>query len=170
MKGNDKEKNVTILGRETTFNGVMKFSDVLRIEGSFKGNIDATGFLYVEKGAVCEVDYINVSSIVVEGTVRGSINSKGDVELKPHATVIGDIVALRLKIADDVTFNGTIRMLHGVPSTANDIFSMDISDFRDSLNRNRHDKEHVLEGSTVTQEVFAEREIDIAKDKVVEDT
>lgn len=156
MKGNDKEKNVTILGRETAFNGVMKFSDVLRIEGSFKGNIDATGFLYVEKGAVCEVDYINVSSIVVEGTVRGSINSKGDVELKPHATVIGDIVALRLKIADDVTFN--------------DIFSMDISDFRDSLNRNRHDKEHILEGSTVTQEVFAEREIDIAKDKVVEDT
>lgn len=144
MKNKNKEKNVTILGKETAFNGVLKFTDILHIEGSFTGNIEATGFLYVAKGAVCEVEHINVASIVVEGTVRGAINATGDVELKPHSTVVGDIVALRLKIADDVSFRGAIRMLNGVPSTADDIFAMDVSTFRESLKTSQK-KEELIE-------------------------
>lgn len=149
MKNKDKEKNVTVLGKETAFTGVMKFTDILHIEGSFNGNIDATGFLYVAKGAVCEVGYINVASIVVEGTVRGSINATGDVELKQGATVVGDIVALRLKIDDDVSFHGAIRMLHSLPSIESDIFAMDASSFRKSL-KNLSEKEYHSEQKVST--------------------
>lgn len=159
MKSKDKEKNITVLGKETVFDGVMRFTDVLHIEGRFTGDIDATGFLYVAKGAVCEVGHINVASIVVEGTVRGAINAIGDVELKPHSTIVGDIVALRLKIADDVCFHGTIRMLNGVPASADDIFSMDVSAFRKSLKDSQErDTALVQEKSIVNEEVVAQEE------------
>jgi len=154
MKNKDKEKNVTVLGKETVFNGVLKFTDILHIEGSFTGNIDATGFLHIAKGALCEVGHINVASIVVEGTVHGSINATGDVELKSHSNVVGDIVALRLKIADDVSFSGAIHMLNGVPSTANDIFAMDVSSFRESIKKSQQ-KEEILqqERSLIKEEI-----------------
>lgn len=155
MKNKDKEKHVTVLGKETTFNGVMKFTDILHIEGTFTGNIDATGFLYVAKDAVCEVGHVDVASIVVEGTVRGNINATGDVELKSHSTVVGDIVALRLKIADDVSFSGAIHMRGGVPSTADDIFAMDVSTFRDSLKKYEKLQESSEHENTIDERLSA---------------
>lgn len=165
MKNKNKEKNVTVLGKETVFNGLMKFTDNLYIEGSFTGNIEATGFLYVAKGAVCEVGHINVVSIVVEGTVHGAINATGDVELKPHSTVVGDIVALRLKIADDVSFRGAIHMLNGVPSTVNDIFSMDVSEFRKSLKASQEKKEVSFQEQSIMQEEASEQEETVFQEK-----
>jgi len=165
MKSKDKEKNVTVLGKETAFNGVMKFTDILHIEGSFTGNIDATGSLYVAKGAVCEVGHINVASMVVEGTVKGAINATGDVELKAHSTVEGDIVALRLKIADNVSFHGAIHMLNGVPSTADNIFAMDVSSFRESLKKNKEKEDTLTDEKSTVNEKIAIQEVPPIQEK-----
>jgi cytoskeletal protein CcmA (bactofilin family) len=51
------ERITTTLGRETDFNGVMRFKDSLKIDGSFSGEIVSTGFLYVEQGASIEGQY-----------------------------------------------------------------------------------------------------------------
>ena len=169
MKNKDKEKNVTVLGKETVFNGVLKFTDILHIEGSFTGEIDATGFLYIAKGAVCEVGHINVGSIVVEGTVRGSINATGDVELKSHSNVVGDIVALRLKIADDVAFSGAIHMLNGVPSTAEDIFSMDVSSFRESIKKSQEKEDLIKQESSLLKEEPPIQERLTSQEKLIND-
>jgi len=129
MKANDKDKNLTVLGKETSFNGLMKFNDALHIEGSFTGAIDAKGFLYIGKNATCNVEYIKAASIVVEGSVKGPMTAVGDVELKSHSTVIGNIVAKRLKIADDVSFDGVIHMTGNEDLLSNDIFSLDVMQF-----------------------------------------
>ncbi|MGP1415118.1 MAG: bactofilin family protein [Treponema sp.] len=133
MKNNDKVKNVTVLGKETVFNGVIKFSDDLYIEGKFSGAIDAKGNLYIAKGAFCEVQYIKASSIIIEGTVNGAITAMGDVELKPYANVRGDIVANRLKIEDNVLFDGAIHMASNAQLIKEDVFSLDVSQFRQEL-------------------------------------
>ena len=135
MKNNEKLKNVTVLGKETVFNGVLKFSDDLYIEGRFSGAIDAKGNLYIAKGAVCEVQYIKAISIVVEGTVKGAITAVGDVELKPYSTVIGDIVANRLKIADNVSFDGAIHMASNLNAIPSDVFSLEVADLRQELTK-----------------------------------
>lgn len=135
MKNNEKTKNTTVLGKETAFNGVLKFTDNLYIEGKFTGAIDAKGNLYVAKGAICEVQYIKATSIVVEGTVRGSITAIGDVELKPFSTVIGDIVANRLKIADNVSFDGAIHMASNAQAMSKDIFETNIEEYRNELTK-----------------------------------
>lgn len=133
MKNNEKVRNTTVLGKETVFDGLLKFSDDLYIEGRFTGAIDAKGSLYIAKGAVCEVQYIKAATIVVEGTVRGSITAVGDVDLKPYSTVVGDIVANRLKIADNVSFDGAIHIASNAHSISQDIFTLDISQFRQEL-------------------------------------
>ena len=135
MKNNDKIKNTTVLGKETVFNGVLKFSDDLYIEGKFTGAIDAKGNLYIAKGAVCEVQYIKATTIFVEGIVHGSITAVGDVELKPYSTVVGDIMATRLKIADNVLFDGAIHMASNTQAIKEDVFSLDISQFRQELTK-----------------------------------
>jgi hypothetical protein len=133
MKNNDKVRNLTVLGKETVFDGLLKFSDDLHIEGEFNGAIDAKGILLVAKGSVCKVQYIRATSIIVEGTVYGPITAVGDVELRPHATVVGDIAANRLKIADNVSFDGSIHMASNSQLLSNDIFTLDVSQFRQEL-------------------------------------
>jgi hypothetical protein len=135
MKDTEKVRNVTVLGKETVFDGVLKFSDDLYIEGKFTGAIDARGSLYIAKGAVCEVQYIKAATVIVEGVVRGAITAVGDVELKPYASVTGDIVANRLKIADNVLFNGAIHIASKAHTISQDIFTLDISQFRQELSK-----------------------------------
>ena len=127
MRNSEKEKNTTVLGKETAFSGLMKFTDNLTIEGSFTGSVDAKGVLYIAKTAVCKVEYIKAASITVEGQVYGTLNAIGDVDLRSRSVVQGDIVASRLKIADDVSFDGVIHMT-GNPS--NDMFSLDVSQLK----------------------------------------
>lgn len=133
MKNNDKIKNLTVLGKETVFDGLLKFSDDLHIEGEFSGAIDARGNLFIAKGSVCKVQYIKATSIIVEGTVYGPMTAVGDVELKQYATVVGDIEANRLKIADNVSFDGAIHMASNSKALSDDVFTLDVSQFRQEL-------------------------------------
>ena len=48
--------NYTILGSETSFDGVLEFTDNLKINGKFNGTINSNGNLDIDKAAVCTVD------------------------------------------------------------------------------------------------------------------
>ena len=45
----EQEKSCTVLGENTFFQGVLKFSDELDIAGKFEGVINATGALHIRK-------------------------------------------------------------------------------------------------------------------------
>lgn len=133
MKNTEKEKNTTVLGKETVFNGLMKFTDNLTIEGNFTGTIDSKGLLHVAKTAVCKVDYIKATAIIVEGAVYGSLNAVGDVDLRSKSAVHGDIAANRLKIADDVSFDGVIHMNESTAASSGDMSSLDVSQLKSEI-------------------------------------
>ena len=50
IKPEGKNKGVVILGSSTSFNGFLRFKETLCIKGKFKGTIESTGDLVVEKG------------------------------------------------------------------------------------------------------------------------
>ncbi|HPC71802.1 MAG TPA: polymer-forming cytoskeletal protein [Treponema sp.] len=104
------ESPVTTFGKETRYSGFLKFKDTLCIRGIFKGTIEGQGSLIVEKGAVVEVDHVSVVSLIVEGTVRGSIIAVDKVDMLPGSVVQGDVTANRLRIADGVVFEGQCSM------------------------------------------------------------
>ncbi|MDR1787691.1 MAG: polymer-forming cytoskeletal protein [Treponema sp.] len=99
-----------IFGPETNFNGFLKFRDTLCIRGKFRGTIEATGALIVDKGAEVEADHISVSSLVVYGTVNAAVQAMDKVDMMSGAVLRGDVSAARLRIADGVTFEGQCSM------------------------------------------------------------
>jgi cytoskeletal protein CcmA (bactofilin family) len=108
-KGSAGQPSV-IFGNTTRFNGFLRFKETLCIQGRFKGTIEATGALIVDKGAVVEADHISVSSLVVYGTVIGSVNAMDKIDMLTGAVVRGDVSAARLRIADGVIFEGQCEM------------------------------------------------------------
>jgi cytoskeletal protein CcmA (bactofilin family) len=114
------ERITTTLGRETDFNGVMRFKDSLKIDGAFSGEIVSTGFLYVEQGATITAN-IRVGSVVVGGTVKGNIEATEKLEMLSTGKVFGNIRTAKLKIADGVVFEGKCEMIKN--SQALNVFS-----------------------------------------------
>ncbi len=104
------ERISTTLGRETEFNGIMRFSDSLKIDGTFSGEIISSGFLYIEQGASITAN-IRVGSVVVGGTVRGNIEATEKLEMLSSGKVYGNIRTAKLKIADGVVFEGKCEMI-----------------------------------------------------------
>ena len=103
-------KTTTTLGKETNFNGIMRFKDSLKINGTFDGEIVSAGYLYVENGAVVSAD-IKVGSIVIGGVVKGNIEAVEKVEMLSTGKVFGNIKTSKLKIADGVQFEGKCEMI-----------------------------------------------------------
>lgn len=104
------EAPITTFGKETRYSGYLRFKDTLCIKGEFKGTIEGQGALIVDKGAVVEVDHLSVVSLIVEGTVRGTINAVDKVDMMSGSFVQGDVTANRLRIADGVIFEGQCSM------------------------------------------------------------
>jgi len=123
------ERISTTLGRETEFNGVMRFHDSLKIDGTFSGEIISSGFLYIEQGASVTAN-IRVGSVVVGGTVHGNIEAAEKLEMLSSGKVYGNIRTAKLKIADGVVFEGKCEMIKN-PQAIN-IFSGPVEQLKKS--------------------------------------
>jgi len=110
-EGKKKEKSdVVVLGKTTSFTGFLKFASTLRIQGRFRGTIEASGDLIVDKEAVVEADHVTVNSLTVFGQISGSVQAIDKVDMMSGAKVQGDVSATRLRIADGVLFEGKCKM------------------------------------------------------------
>ncbi len=129
-KNNDHkslDKITTTLGKQTSFNGVLKFRESLKIDGAFEGQIESPGFLYIENGATVKAD-IKVGSVVVGGVVRGNIEAAERLEMLATGKVFGNIRTAKLNIADGVVFEGKCEMIKN-PEGVN-IFSAPVENLK----------------------------------------
>ncbi|HEY9593741.1 MAG TPA: polymer-forming cytoskeletal protein [Spirochaetia bacterium] len=133
MAKNEDHKGIerisTTLGKETAFNGVMRFKDSLKIDGVFSGEIVSSGFLYVEQGASVTAD-IKVGSVVIGGTIKGNIEATEKLEMLATGKVYGNIRTAKLKIADGVVFEGKCEMIRN-PQAIN-VFSGPVEQLKKS--------------------------------------
>jgi cytoskeletal protein CcmA (bactofilin family) len=110
-KREKKEKTeIVVLGKATSFTGILRFESTLKIQGSFRGTIEAAGDLIVDKDAVVDADHITVSSLTVFGSISGTVQAHDKVDMMTGAKVHGDVSAARLRIADGVLFEGKCKM------------------------------------------------------------
>jgi cytoskeletal protein CcmA (bactofilin family) len=85
------------------------FDEMVRLDGSFTGEIQSTDTLVVGETAVIEGD-ISVGALIISGKFTGNIKASNLVELRAPAQVEGSIETSSLKIEEKVTFNGQIKM------------------------------------------------------------
>jgi cytoskeletal protein CcmA (bactofilin family) len=124
---------VVNFGNSTSFNGRLSFKQSICIQGKFRGTIEATGDLVVDKGAVVEADHISVASLIVYGTVVGAVHAVDKIDLFSGAEVRGDLTAARLRIADGVLFEGQCSMT-GISKDV-EIFSRPTEEIKAELQR-----------------------------------
>jgi cytoskeletal protein CcmA (bactofilin family) len=124
---------MVIFGNATSFSGHLRFKESLCIQGKFKGTIEASGALIVDKGAVVEADHISVTSLMVYGTVIGAVHAVDKIDMFPGAEVRGDVSAAKLRIADGVLFEGQCSMT-GISKDV-EIFSRPTEEIKAELQR-----------------------------------
>lgn len=122
---------LTVAREETCFEGSLEFTDSLIITGKFSGNIKSSGYLEIAKTGDCVVDEMTGSNIVVSGKVTGNITAEDSIELCSGSVITGDIKARKIKIEENVLFDGKVTMLDDVPAV--DLFSMSISDYKQRM-------------------------------------
>ena len=132
-KGDNEKRNITVFGEETEFDGVLEFSDRLVITGKFSGKINApSGDLEIAKNAACKVSTIDANSIIVAGgDVQGDMNAAERVEICSGSKVSGNITTARIRIANNVEFNGDVNMLEKEPDV--DLFSVASSEYKQAM-------------------------------------
>ncbi|MDR2313835.1 MAG: polymer-forming cytoskeletal protein [Spirochaetaceae bacterium] len=133
MKPGKKRSRVIVLGNTVNLDGVLRFKETLCIQGKFKGTIEATGALIVDKGAVIDADHISVTSLTVHGSVSGQVRAVDKIDMLSGSQVRGDVSASRLRIADGVLFEGQCSMT-GTEREV-EIFSRPIEEIRSELQR-----------------------------------
>jgi len=131
MAEDKPKKNLTVFGQETEFDGILEFTDSLVITGKFRGEIRATGDLEIEKGAVCNVERMTANSIVISGSVTGDVDAPERVEMCSGSLVRGDVKTARIRIAEDVDFEGQVSMLE--KESEINLFSVASDEYKNAL-------------------------------------
>lgn len=101
----------TIVGQNTRFEGDMRFSGGLHIDGNIKGNITAE----TESEAVLTVSEqgsvrgdVRVPNLMLNGTVVGDVYVSERLEMASHAKVTGDVFYNLLEMAMGAEVNGKL--------------------------------------------------------------
>ena len=106
----------SLIGAGTTLKGDVKFSGGLHVDGCIKGSVSADGdkpcTLVLSEKAVIE-GAINVSHVVINGTVIGPVNASEYVELQSKSRVTGDVCYKTLEMHLGAVVEGKLVHPHG---------------------------------------------------------
>jgi len=110
-----------IIGPSIQVKGELIGDEDLTIEGKVEGVIRLKQH-HLVIGKSAEIDAtLEAKSIRIEGTVRGDVVATERVELATGSTLLGDITAPRMMIADGARFKGSVdmdRSSGGTPATS----------------------------------------------------
>ena len=102
MKDNkkiDENKLSGFLDEGAELDGAMKFCGSFRIDGSFKGKIDADAVLIIGPKGKIEAE-INVSHVIINGSFTGNIKAAEKVEINREGRVVGTILTPKLIVEE----------------------------------------------------------------------
>jgi cytoskeletal protein CcmA (bactofilin family) len=99
----------SVVGPEVTVEGKVHGAGGLELQGRLEGELSMEGLVWIRPRGALEGN-LDVSSVVVEGEVRGDIHCSGKVDLREGCRVTGDITAGTVAAAEGSFFEGRIAM------------------------------------------------------------
>ena len=103
------DTEATILGPTLEIEGEIEGDEDLVIQGRVQGNIKSRKSLTVDGSGHVEATIVT-NSMVVSGRLNGNVEASDKVEIRKEGTMVGDIKAPRVVIADGAKFKGNIEM------------------------------------------------------------
>jgi cytoskeletal protein CcmA (bactofilin family) len=95
----------------TRFKGTITGTEDVRVSGFLKGDVQIEGLVWIQRGGKIEGN-IKSRFAIIEGELKGNINSAEHVELRSEARVIGNIQTAKIAMAEGSYFRGEIHMPH----------------------------------------------------------
>ena len=108
MFGENMAKMRSFVGPQSQFEGELKVSGTLRMDGLFSGRVQAEEVIVTE-AAVVKGDVL-ARRIIVGGRVEGSIKAPELVEIRSKGKVKGNIHTHEFSVMEGGEFNGKIEM------------------------------------------------------------
>ena len=99
----------SIIGSETRFEGIINTDETTRIDGEFKGTVNANGMLIIGETGKIFGD-IFARDVMVAGEIKGNIQSKGKTDVAGTGRIYGDLVTRSLMIDENAVFQGQCAM------------------------------------------------------------
>ncbi len=105
----ENEEPETTISENVSMRGSLTFQNVLRIDGSFEGELLSQGKLIVgPKGHVKA--HIDLDEAFISGKVEGNIHVRRRLVLRGRAEIKGDITAASLSVDEGVHITGHVRV------------------------------------------------------------
>ncbi|MFH2059744.1 MAG: polymer-forming cytoskeletal protein [Pseudomonadota bacterium] len=107
MKKTNKEIIIsnTILGKDSEFEGNLKFIGAITIEGSFKGSVSGDGTIIIGLGADIKAD-IQALDVNIYGKIYGQVSAANKVCIYSSGEIWGDINAPKIQIEKGAIIRG----------------------------------------------------------------
>lgn len=98
-----------VVGPTGSFDGLLAFWGLARVEGRVHGQVAAEGTLEVGPEAVVHAR-IEVDALIVEGLVEGEVVARERVEVRPGGRVTASVATPRLILAEGGSLEGRLVM------------------------------------------------------------
>lgn len=105
----DKGEIKAFLGTGSHFEGKLAFDEIVRLDGSFRGEITSRDTLIVGESADLQAQVI-VGALIISGKLRGNIKAVTRVEMRAPAQIDGDVETPLLSVEEGVIWNGQLIM------------------------------------------------------------
>ena len=99
----------TILSSDIDFTGTLNFEKPFLIRGRVSGEINATGALVIDEGAVVNAN-INALRVLIRGQVKGDVIAAQKVEVTVTGKLEGNVTAPEILMETGCVFNGRCTM------------------------------------------------------------
>lgn len=99
----------TIVGMDSLLTGVIHAGGSIRLEGSYSGEINSQGTVFVGFKSVVKGN-IHAMRVVVAGEVEGDIDVVESIDILSTGKISGDIRGKKLTIDEGATFEGNVNM------------------------------------------------------------
>lgn len=101
---------ITIIGKNTTFNGNLECAGSVRVDGNLNGDVKILGNLLICDEASI-IGNIEALSVNIAGTVHGNIHTKEFLKLQSKARLEGDIKVKSFIVDQGAVFRGKCEVL-----------------------------------------------------------
>lgn len=105
----EKSEIKAFLGPGSQFDGKLLFDEIVRLDGTFRGEVSSRDTLIVGKTADIEAE-IKVGTLILSGRFKGNIKATVKVELRAPAEVEGTIETPLLAVEEGVQLNASLTM------------------------------------------------------------
>jgi len=120
LEPEENEEPETVIAEGVSIKGTISFKNLLRIDGSFEGELLSSGKLIVGPTGSLKAN-LNLEEAFISGKVVGDITVKKRLVLRGRAEVRGDVTAPLLSVDEGVCLIGILNISQTTSSLASDL-------------------------------------------------